>query len=92
MSRYLTPAEFAERIHLPDDIKDRELWVKRRCRSREITHVRPSRNIFLIDAAEVERYLAGHRVERESDGPEPVAVSDDSVVVDALRTRRKKLA
>lgn len=90
MSRYLTPAEFAERIHLPDEIRDRELWVKRRCRSREITHVRPSRNIFLIDAREVERYLAEHRVERET-GPEPEVAPDDSVV-SALRTRRKKLA
>lgn len=90
MSTYLTPAEFAERIHLPDDIKDKPRWVKQRCRTKQITHTRPSRNIFLIDAREVERYLAEHRVERETE-PEPEVTPDDSVV-SALRTRRKKLA
>lgn len=94
--KYLTPAEFADL--LPDiGVRDKELWVKRRCRAREITHTRISRNIILIPAREVERWLASHTIEAtQPDSGSALAVPGpptEGTPVDigsALRSRRRR--
>lgn len=94
MTTFLTPAEFAERIHLTG-VKDGPRWVKIRCRRREITHVRPSRNVFLIDPREVDRWIAKHTVPSVEPEPpvETPAVVEAGAVITGLsaHSRRKKL-
>lgn len=89
MSEFLTPAEFAERIPLPG-VKNKELFVKRRCRAREITHSRISRNIIAIPASEVDRWLARRTVESVTDVPAEVPAESPVLdIADAVRSHRK---
>lgn len=94
MTELLTPDQFADRIALGDDIKDKARWVKRRCRNRQITHHRPSRDIFLIPASEVDRWLSSNLVEAELrpvDDSSAVEVEPVDVVA-AVRSSRRRLA